>query len=122
MGENLYTGPSPGFNEAAALGDQLAQLGDKDLFEHGILGALATNSDIVSSVSAIIPELKKALDKLGRLIFLFWYKASEFQKMYQVTEYNKYEDLLTRTFKDMGDIVLKLQKKVTIDSIGDINA
>ncbi len=95
----------------ADLGNSLAAIGDKDLFEHGVLALLAMNKDTFNTVSSYIPTLNAALDKLGRLLFLFWYKVNDFKKYYQIHEYNKYETILIDTFKNLGKIVLSIQKR-----------
>ena len=115
MANNLYYGPdhssTPGGMTGPALGDMLAQLGDRQVFEHGILGTLATTTSTLDKVNSYIPDLTSAVDKLGRILFLFWHKAEDFQKIYQVNEYSKYEDLIVDTFKNLGDIILSLKKK-----------
>ncbi len=123
IANNMYLGPNGSApsnlpSDAAALGDSLAQFGDRNLFEHGILGALATTSSTIDKVGTYIPDLTAAVDKLGRILFLFWYKAEDFKKIYQVNEYTKYEDLLVNTFKNLGDIVLSLKKKAIPKNLG----
>jgi len=123
-GENLYLGPRgvPGVlgqapaNPVGAM-KGLEALGDDQLFEHGMLAAIASTSDTLGMVSSFIPTLNAAVDKLARIIFLFWYKAEDFQDLFQITEYNTQEDMLVQTFKNLGTLVLSFQKKAAPDNV-----
>ena len=53
----------------------------------------------------------KALDRLGRILFIFYWKNEDFGERYGKDELAEIEDLLRAVFKSFGDMVLKLKQK-----------
>lgn len=52
-----------------------------------------------------------ALDKLGRILFLFNWETDKFVEMYGRDDLPEFRDLLTNVFKNLGDLILFLRKK-----------
>ncbi len=91
---------------------QLAQVHQlPNLFEHGVVGALTNTFDAVAMIDKYVPDLEKALDAIGRCLFLFFWKPGEFQDAYGLDDMQNLEDELLSTFKVMGDLTLSLLKK-----------
>ena len=67
-----------GPNELAAMADQL---GVPSLFEHGVVGSLAKHTDSRMPIDKYL-YLEKALDRLGRMVFLFYWKPEDFSHLY----------------------------------------
>jgi len=114
----------PGFNiggeaqmdqEAAGLAGQAAQAGQKQIFDHAAIGGLARVYDAGSVVDSYIPQLMQSLDRVGRILFLFYWKNEEFADRYGTEDLAEMEDTLRGVFKSFGDLVLQLREK-TIDS------
>ena len=114
----------PGFNiggeaqmdlEAAGLAQQAGQAGQKKVFDHAAIGGLAKTYDSSAVVDTYLPDLMKAMDRLGRIIFLFYWKNDEFVTRYGQQDVAEMEDTLRGVFKNFGDLILKLKQK-TIDS------
>lgn len=95
--------------------EQLAQMAKMqqlpNLFEHGVVGALANAYDAVVLIDRYIPDLEKAVDGLGRALFLFYWKPGEFQDAYGVDDMQNLEDELLSNFKALGDLTLNLSKR-----------
>lgn len=95
--------------------EQLAQMAKMqqlpNLFEHGVVGALANTYDAVVLIDRYIPDLEKAVDGLGRALFLFYWKPGEFQDAYGVDDMQNLEDELLSNFKALGDLTLNLSKR-----------
>jgi hypothetical protein len=66
-------------------------------------------------IDSYVPELLKAMDRLGRVLFLFYWKNEEFVERYGSEDLAEMEDMLRGVFKSFGDLVLKLRQKA-IDS------
>lgn len=123
----------PGFavggqsEQEAALGDDVNALaqhamatGQKRVFDHASIGGLARMYDSAAAIDMYVPELMKSLDRIGRILFIFYWKNEEFAERYGEEDLAEMEDMLRGVFKSYGDLVLKLrQKAITNDGGGD---
>jgi hypothetical protein len=87
------------------------QKGIGNLFEHGVVGALTKTYDSVAMVDKYLPDLEKALDRLGRILFLLWWKPTDFSDAYGSDDQSELENKLTSNFKALGELVLELLMK-----------
>ena len=96
-----------------------AKTGQKDIMEAGTISSMAKFTDIDDLIDGYLPDLKKALDKVGRMIFMYWYKADEFLDKYTDTELKETEDMLRNLFKELGKTIhkFKTQKSETCNMI-----
>lgn len=85
--------------------------GMDNLFEHGVVGSLVNTYDAVSLIEGWAPDLEKALDRVGRIIFLYYWKPEDFAQAYGSDDQTQLENKLTSTFKSYGDLVLELLRK-----------
>ena len=82
-----------------------------NLFEHGIVGSLTNAFNVVALVDRYVPDMEKALDVMGRTLFLLYWKPGEFQDAYGVDDMQDLEDEVLSNFLQFGEITLKLMKK-----------
>jgi len=110
----------PGFNmggeaqmdqQAAGMAQQAAESGQKNVFDHAAIGGLAKLNDSAAVIDTYVPELTKALDRLGRILFLFYWKNEEFADRYGTEDLAEMEDSIRGVFKSFGDLVLQLKQK-----------
>jgi hypothetical protein len=99
-----------GPNDLAALAEQL---GSPSLFEHGVVGSLANTYDSSMLIDKYFPDLEKALDRLGRMVFLFYWKPEDFSHLYGSDDQSSLESMLVSNFKQFGELVLELLKKIS---------
>lgn len=87
------------------------QSGQKEVFDVSVLSGLvkAMNSDDV--VDRYLGDLITGLDRVGRILFMFYWHNDRFVDRYGQEEMQELEDALRNTFKGMGDLVLFLKKK-----------
>ena len=76
------------------LAEVARQTGNKNIFEHGIIGTLSKTYDAGSYIGEFIPDLKQGLDKLGRLVFLYYWKPQDFTKYYGSDDLIELENML----------------------------
>lgn len=93
------------------LADQAAQAGQKHVFDHSTIAGLAGLYDMGYAIDMYIPELTKSLDRIGRILFIFYWKNDEFAERYGEQDLAGMEDLLRNVFKSFGSLVLRLQEK-----------
>ena len=102
-------------DDAAQLAQQAAQTGQKNVFDHAVIGGLAKTYDSGAQIDQFMPDLMKSLDRLGRILFLFYWKNDEFSERYGDQDMQAMEDNLRGVFRNYGDLILKLKQK-TIDT------
>lgn len=95
--------------------EQLAQYAADDdtphVFEHGVVGTLVQTFDSVAMIDKYLPDMEEGLDRLGRLLFLFYWKPRDFEDAYGTDDMNNLENQILSNFKSYGELVLDLIKK-----------
>ena len=116
MGMTAEDGQS--LSSSAILGapaEQLEQMRDQagvpNVFEHGLIGSLIHTYDSVAMIDKYVPDLESALDRLGRLLFLYYWKPRDFEDAYGADDMANLENQLLSTFQSFGELVLELLKK-----------
>lgn len=97
--------------ESMDLAQQASELGQKQVFDHAAIGGLAKVYDTSAVIDSYMPEFLQTLDRLGRIIFLYYWKHEDFTSRYGTSDTVEIEDLLRSTFKQLGDLTLKLKQK-----------
>jgi hypothetical protein len=81
------------------------------MFEHGAVGSLVKTFDSIAMIDKYLPDLAKAEDALGRILFLFFWKPSDFQDAYGSDDMYNLEQELLSNFKQFGALLLNLKQK-----------
>jgi len=115
-------GPSPDYQTPAPDRDaqnaamQAGSTGQKEVFDTSMIASLLKAVRDDSMVDRYMPDLQKGLDRLGRILFLFYWHGEKFQERYGKSEMIELEDGLRNAFESLGDIVLFLkQRSITPD-------
>jgi len=97
---------------------QAAQSGQKEVFDTSMIASLikATRDD--SMVDRWLPDLMKGMDRIGRVLMIFYWHQESFSERYGKSELPELEDGLRNAFEALGDIILTLRQK-TIDPYPD---
>ena len=93
----------------------------KDLpfaFEHGVLGSMVKTFDAAAVIDKYIPALETGLDRMGRILFLFYWKPQDFEKAFGVDTMADKEQELISCFKSHGDLILSLRQRNKNDDEG----
>ncbi len=64
-----------------------------------------------SLVDRYMGELTKGLDKLGRILFMFYWHGDRFAERYGKSDMPELEDSLRNAFEMLGDVILFLKQK-----------
>ena len=95
--------------------DEIAQAagesGQRNIFEHGVVGQLVNTYDAADMIQQYVPDLSQALDKIGRILFLLYWRPEDFTERYGADDQSELENMLMSTFKQYGDLVLELLKR-----------
>ena len=101
-------GPDP---KAMQVAQEASQSGQREIFDTAMLGGLLKAVRQDGIVDKYMGDLKKGLDRLGRLLFLYYWHGEEFEDRYGKQDMPELEDGLRNGFENVGDIVLKLMQK-----------
>ena len=104
---NTYENIQNEVNKATALSEN----GMKDVFDKATMGSMTRLTDVTSEMRSYIPDLMTGMDKLARILFVFWHKPDKIKDKFSLNEFSETEDIIKDTFKNLGDIVLDLKKK-----------
>jgi len=95
---------------------------DDTLFDMGVVGSLVKTFDGADLVEQYIPDLRQGLDKLGRILFLIYWKPEDFVDAYGSDDVNDLENKLLSSFKQFGDVVLDLMQQFKFEDKVDMNS
>lgn len=96
--------------DAQAL-EQAASEGQKEVFDVSLLKQLITNVNTSDHIDSIVAQLIRGMDKVARLLFLFYWKGDEFKELYGPQDLPELEGGLRKAFETLGDIILFLKRK-----------
>lgn len=94
-----------------------AQSGQKEVFDTAMISGMLKAVRQDSIVDRYLGDLMKALDKLGRILFLFYWHQEEFEDRYGKQDLPELEDSLRNAFETLGDVTLFLKEK----SVGSLD-
>ena len=97
--------------EAIQKAEQASQAGIKDVFDVKVLQPLLDKADVSELRRDYITDMVKAMDRLGRMLFLYYWHNDEFEAKYGKDELQELESTLEEVFHSMGDLVLFLKEK-----------
>jgi hypothetical protein len=90
---------------------QAAQTGQKEIFDTAMIGSLLKAVRDDSMVDRYMGDLMKGLDRLGRILFLFYWHGEKFQERYGKGDMIELEDGIRNAFEYLGDLVLFLKQR-----------
>ena len=104
-------GALPIDEEARRLAQEAAAAGQRHVFDQAAIGGLAKVYDTASVVDSYIPDFMDTIDRLGRILFLFYWKHEDFNQRYGNDDMVQMEDQLRNVFKQLGELALHLKEK-----------
>ena len=88
-----------------------AQSGQREVFDTAMVGAMLRTVRDDGMVDRYMGELTKGLDKLGRILFMFYWHGDRFAERYGKSDMPELEDSLRNAFEMLGDVILFLKQK-----------
>jgi hypothetical protein len=107
--------PSQAIDKATAA----SQAGIKEVFDVSVLSGLIDKTDISELRKDYLKDMIKGMDKVGRMLFLFYWHRDEFEDRYGAEDLQKLEDTLKDVFTSIGDLVLFLKNKTAYSPEAD---
>ena len=97
--------------EAKRLAQEAAAAGQRHVFDQAAIGGLVKVYDTANVVDSYIPDFMDTIDRLGRILFLFYWKHEDFNQRYGSDDVVQMEDSLRNVFKNLGELTLHLKEK-----------
>ena len=88
-----------------------AQQGQKEVFDTAMIGSMLKAVRQDSLVDKYLGDLMQALDRLGRILFMFYWHQDEFEDRYGKSDMPELEDSIRNSFETLGDLVLFLREQ-----------
>lgn len=98
-------------NSAVRQAIELANAGQKEIFDTHSIATLAKHNDPSSKVTEYIPNFVSTLDKLGRILFMLYWETDKFQTMYGKDELPELVELIRSVLKNLGELVIFMKNK-----------
>jgi len=102
----------PNALQASQMAGQAVDSGQSDVLDVASLSTLLSTSDNLQFIKKYLGDLLKAVDRLGRILFVLYWYNDEYAEAFGNTELNDLEQQLVNDFKSLGDTVLTLKEKV----------
>lgn len=92
--------------------------GMKEVLDTSVLASLVSTTHSLELMGSYLSDLIKCMDKVGRMLFLYYWHNEEFKEQYGQQELVELEESLRDVFSSVGDLVLFLREKsVDFDSL-----
>lgn len=109
--DSMQDGALPIDEEARRLAEEAAAAGQRHVFDQAAIGGLVKVYDTAGVVDSYIPDFMDTIDRLGRILFLFYWKHEDFNQRYGSDDVVQMEDALRNVFKQLGELTLQLKEK-----------
>lgn len=90
---------------------QAAATGQKEIFDTAMIGTMLRSVRDDTMIDRYLPDLVKGMDKLGRILFMFYWHQDKFADRYGKQDLPELEDSLRNAFEMLGDVTLFLKQK-----------
>ncbi len=97
--------------DATYQAQQASQQGQKEVMDTSVVGGLVKTMDTDSAVDNYIGDLMLGLDRVGRILFMYYWHYEKFKERYGAQDMPELEDNLKNVFDNLGDLTLFLKQK-----------
>lgn len=90
---------------------QAAATGQKEVFDTSVISSMLKAVRDDTMIDRYLPDLTSGMDKLGRLMFMFYWHQDKFAERYGKQDLPELEDSLRNAFEVISDVILFLKQK-----------
>ena len=99
-----------------------SETGLKEVIDVSVISSLVDTSRSLEKIGEYMPQLMKSMDRVGKILFMFYWNGEAFKEQYGTMELGDLEAKLIEVFNNVGDLVLYMKEKsVDSDSLFDGN-
>lgn len=88
-----------------------AGTGQKEIFDTAMVGSMLKAVRDDTMVDQYLGDLTKGMDRLGRILFMFYWHGDRFADRYGKSDMPELEDSLRNSFESVGDVLMFLKQK-----------
>lgn len=88
-----------------------AASGQKEILDTAVISGLVKTLDTDAAVDGYIGDLLLGLDRVGRILFMYYWHNDKFKDRYGQQDMAELEDNLRNVFKNLGELTLFLKQK-----------
>lgn len=88
-----------------------SQQGQKEVLDTSVISGLVKTMDTDNAVDGYIGDLLLGLDRIGRILFMFYWHYDKFKERYGQQDLPELEDNLRNVFTNLGELTLFLKQK-----------
>lgn len=108
--QNIYNPNTPDPRAMQSAVDA-AGSGQKEVFDTSVIGSLLKSVRDDSMVDKHLGDLMKAMDRIGRILFMLYWRRDQFEERYGKTDLPALEDSMKNTFESLGDLILSMKER-----------
>jgi len=97
--------------DATFRAQQASQQGQKEVMDTSVISGLIKTMDVDTVVDNYIGDLMLGLDRVGRILFMFYWHWDKFKERYGQQDMPELEDNLKNVFDNLGDLTIFLKQK-----------
>jgi len=101
---------------------QAAEQGQKEVMDTSVVSGLIKTMDVDTVVDNYIGDLMLGLDRVGRILFMFYWHWDKFKERYGQQDMPELEDNLKNVFDQLGDLTIFLKEKTIEPDISGAEA
>jgi hypothetical protein len=109
--KDMYNASRPPDPQTMQSVTEAAQTGQKEVLDTSLLASLLKGTRDDTLIDKYLGDLVKGLDRIGRLLFNFYWHYDKFEDRYGSGDLPELEDSLRNSFESLGDLVLFLKQK-----------
>jgi len=108
--------------DATFRAEQAAQSGQKEVMDTAVVGGLVKTMDPNAAIDGYIGDLMLGLDRVGRILFMYYWHYEKFKDRYGQQDMPELEDNLRNVFENLGELTLFLKQKTVEPDVTDASA
>lgn len=97
--------------DATFRAQQASEQGQKEVMDTSVVSGLIKTMDVDTVVDNYIGDLMLGLDRVGRILFMFYWHWDKFKDRYGQQDMPELEDNLKNVFDNLGDLTIFLKQK-----------
>ena len=113
--KSFYEDLGPMEEEPQLAAMRASDQGQKEVLDTAVISGIVKLMDVDTRVDSYIGDLLLGLDRLGRILFMYYWHNDKFSERYGQEDMAKLEDSLRNVFSSLGELALFLKQK-TIDA------
>jgi hypothetical protein len=94
---------------------QASQAGVKEVLDVEVLKQLLDKADISELRKDYIAEMIQGMDRVGRMLFIYYWHNDEFEEKYGKEQMNQLKEKMVQVFQATGDLILFLKEKTAFN-------